>query len=67
MAWATLLKLWNLPYFGSHFLQQNLHCIMFGLPPGRAIFNLHEAQLICSRDILQSCHSFLLEGHLFVS
>lgn len=65
-AWSILLKLWNLPYFSSRFLQQNLHCIMFGFPPRRALFNLRNAQL-CTSDTLQSCHSFLLEGHLFVS
>ena len=66
IAWSILLKLWNLSYFSSRFLQQNLHCIMFGLPPKQALFGFHDAQL-CTSDTLQSCHSFLLEAHLFVS
>lgn len=67
-AWNILLKLWNLPNFSSRFLQQNLHCIMFGsLPPRRDLSNLYPDDQLCTSDTLQSCHSFMLEGHLFVS
>lgn len=51
-----------MPFFDSHFLKKNLHCIMFGLPLERPLDTIPGAQH-CT-DILESCSSFLLKDHL---
>ena len=66
LACSIIAKLWNLPFFNSDILLQNVACIMFGPPYinfSSPLLHLEEA-IHQFPDILQSFHSFHLRDDI---
>ena len=64
-AFLLLRQLWDLPYFSSKILLQNVVCILFGFKDMSDLVTLGQ-EVKADPNIKNSCHLFLLEGHLQV-